>query len=82
MQALYFNFQKRLQFNLDWVQTFSITIFLLIGGWSMRIAISGSHSLGKSTLVSDFLKSHPNYDFEDEPYRALRQVHEIKFAEE
>ncbi len=48
----------------------------------MRIAISGSHSLGKSTFVNDFLKAHPNYSFEDEPYRALRHEHDIKFAED
>jgi len=47
----------------------------------MRIAISGSHSLGKSTFVSDFLKAHPNYAFEEEPYRVLRHEHEIRFAE-
>lgn len=48
----------------------------------MRIAISGSHSLGKSTFVRDFLQAHPDYAFEDEPYRALCHLHEIKFAEE
>ncbi len=48
----------------------------------MRIAISGSHSLGKSTFVHDFIESHTNYAFEDEPYRALRENHEIKFAED
>lgn len=48
----------------------------------MRIAISGSHSLGKSTFVRDFLESHPQYSFEDEPYRALLHAYEIKFAED
>lgn len=48
----------------------------------MRIAISGSHSLGKSTFVTDFLKKHPDYSFEEEPYRALRHAHDIKFAED
>lgn len=47
----------------------------------MRIAISGSHSLGKSTFVRDFLKEHPDYAFEEEPYRMLRHEHEIIFAE-
>ena len=37
----------------------------------MRIAISGSHSLGKSTVVRDWLNSNPDYLWEDEPYRAL-----------
>ena len=35
----------------------------------MRIAISGSHSLGKSTVVRDWLNSNPDYLWEDEPYR-------------
>lgn len=37
----------------------------------MRIAISGSHSLGKSTVVNDWIGKHPNFKREEEPYRAL-----------
>ena len=37
----------------------------------MRIAISGSHSLGKSTVVNDWVARHPNFIREEEPYRAL-----------
>lgn len=37
----------------------------------MRIAISGSHSLGKSTVVNDWVARHPHFDREEEPYRAL-----------
>lgn len=37
----------------------------------MRIAVSGSHSLGKSTLVDDWLARHPQFTHEEEPYRAL-----------
>ena len=37
----------------------------------MRIAISGSHSLGKSTLVRDFKAAHPDFQLFDEPYREL-----------
>jgi hypothetical protein len=37
----------------------------------MRIAISGSHSLGKSTVVNDWVASHSGYTREEEPYRAL-----------
>lgn len=48
----------------------------------MRIAISGSHSLGKSTFVRDFLLAHPDYAFEEEPYRAIRHEHEIVFGED
>ncbi|MFM1890495.1 MAG: hypothetical protein RLZZ565_1252, partial [Planctomycetota bacterium] len=35
----------------------------------MRIAISGSHSLGKSTVVHDWVTAHPEYRREEEPYR-------------
>ena len=37
----------------------------------MRIAITGSHSLGKSTVVNQWVDSHPSYRREEEPYRAL-----------
>jgi len=37
----------------------------------MRIAISGSHSLGKSTVVNDWATLHGDYIREEEPYRAL-----------
>jgi len=37
----------------------------------MRIAVSGSHSLGKSTVVNDWVAAHPEYRREEEPYRAL-----------
>jgi len=47
----------------------------------MRIAISGTHSLGKSTFVSDFVEKHPEYVFENEPYRALMHEHEILFGD-
>ena len=37
----------------------------------MRISISGSHSLGKSTVVNDWVAKHPGFTREEEPYRAL-----------
>lgn len=37
----------------------------------MRIAVSGSHSLGKSTLVHDWVARYPQFAREEEPYRAL-----------
>ena len=37
----------------------------------VRIAISGSHSLGKSTVVNDWVAAHDRYIREEEPYRAL-----------
>ncbi len=48
----------------------------------MRIAISGSHSLGKSTFVNDFLEKNPDYIYEQEPYRALMHDHEILFGDD
>ena len=37
----------------------------------MRIAITGSHSLGKSTVVNDWVAARDGYIREEEPYRAL-----------
>ncbi|CAK6700738.1 hypothetical protein BBFGKLBO_02925 [Synechococcus sp. CBW1107] len=37
----------------------------------MRIAVSGSHSLGKSTVVNDWVVCHGDYIREEDPYRAL-----------
>lgn len=34
----------------------------------MRIAVSGTHCSGKTTLVEDFLERHPEYTHEPEPY--------------
>lgn len=49
----------------------------------MRIAISGSHSLGKSTVVNDWVAAHPEFRREEEPYRvlALNGPYEIRFRE-
>lgn len=38
----------------------------------MRIAVSGTHFMGKSTLIDDFIKNHPNYKREIEPYYKLQ----------
>lgn len=48
----------------------------------MRIAISGTHSQGKSTFVRDFLQKHAHYTFENEPYRAIMHQHEILFGDQ
>ncbi len=48
----------------------------------MRIAVSGTHSVGKSTLVWDFIKAFPGYVREEEPYRALCAVYPIQFGAE
>ena len=48
----------------------------------MRISISGTHSIGKSTFVQDFHRAHPDFEIEDEPYRQLAAEGErIHFAE-
>ena len=49
----------------------------------MRIAITGSHSLGKSTLVHQWVEAHGPYRREEEPYRALglHGPYEICFRE-
>lgn len=50
----------------------------------MRIAVSGSHSLGKSTVVNDWVARHPHFAREEEPYRALglHGPYEILFRDE
>jgi hypothetical protein len=37
----------------------------------MRIAVSGTHCSGKSTLVEAFLRAHPEFQHEPEPYATL-----------
>ncbi|TMJ22343.1 MAG: hypothetical protein E6G95_20905 [Alphaproteobacteria bacterium] len=46
----------------------------------MRIAVSGTHSVGKSTLVADIHSQFGEFIHEEEPYRALRDVYPIKFG--
>lgn len=46
----------------------------------MRIAISGTHCSGKSTLVEAFLQQHPDYSHEPEPYTALVEDHGEEFS--
>lgn len=48
----------------------------------MRIAISGTHYMGKSTLIEDFIQAHPEYKHEVEPYDQLQEVKEMELAEE
>lgn len=38
----------------------------------MKIAISGTHFMGKTTLIEDFIKQHPSYKREIEPYYKLQ----------
>jgi predicted ATPase len=37
----------------------------------MRVAVSGSHGTGKSTLIAAFLERRPEYAYEPEAYEAL-----------
>lgn len=37
----------------------------------MRIAVSGSHSTGKSTLIASFVAKRPHYVYEPEAYEVL-----------
>jgi len=37
----------------------------------MRIAVSGTHGVGKSTLIDEFLQKHPEFVHEPEPYTVL-----------
>ena len=43
----------------------------------MRIAVSGTHFIGKSTLIKDFIEKHPEYKSEAEPYYKLQDEHAI-----
>ena len=48
----------------------------------MRIAVSGTHAMGKSTLAEDFVENHPEFVLEVEPYYALQERFGVVFAEE
>ena len=48
----------------------------------MRIAISGTHGSGKTTLAEDFLAAHRDYLHEPEPYEWLEDVYGEAMSEE
>lgn len=48
----------------------------------MRIAVSGTHCVGKSTLIDEFLRVHPEYTHEPEPYTTLTEDFGEEFAAE
>lgn len=48
----------------------------------MRVAISGTHCCGKSTLIDVFLFSHDNYSHEPEPYEVLQELRGEDFGAE
>ena len=37
----------------------------------MRIAVSGTHHIGKSTLIEEFLRAHPDFTHQPEPYTVM-----------
>jgi hypothetical protein len=47
----------------------------------VRIAVSGSHCCGKSTLIADFLAAHPEFIHEPEPYEWLQELYGEEFDE-
>lgn len=48
----------------------------------MRIAVSGTHGTGKSTLIDEFLKTHPDFVHEPEPYTVLVEDFGEEFSAE
>jgi len=48
----------------------------------MRIAVSGTHCSGKSTLIEAFLLEHPEYVHEPEAYEVLSELHGESFSDE
>ena len=48
----------------------------------LRIAVSGTHCSGKSTLIDDFLLAHRDYEHEPEPYEWLQEMYGEEFAAE
>ena len=48
----------------------------------MRIAVSGTHCCGKSTLIDAFLLAHPDFSHEPEPYTVLVEDYGEVFAAE
>jgi len=48
----------------------------------MRIAVVGTHGVGKSTLIEEFLRVHPEYGHEPEPYTILVEDYGEEFSAE
>jgi len=46
----------------------------------MRIAVSGTHGVGKSTLIDKFLRAHPEFVHEPEPYAVLVEDYGEEFS--
>lgn len=48
----------------------------------MRIAVSGTHCTGKSTLIDEFLRAHSEFVHEPEPYTVLSEDFGEEFSAE
>lgn len=48
----------------------------------MRVAVTGTHGVGKSTLIEEFLRVHPEFEFEPEPYVVLVEDYGEEFSAE
>lgn len=48
----------------------------------MRVAVSGTHGVGKSTLIDEFLQKHPEFVHEPEPYTVLVEDFGEEFSAE
>lgn len=48
----------------------------------MKIAVSGSHCSGKTTLIDEFLRAHPDFSHEPEPYTVLVEDYGEEFSSE
>jgi len=46
----------------------------------MRMAVSGTHFIGKSTLIEDFVMKHTNYKSESEPYYHLQNEKSMELS--
>jgi hypothetical protein len=47
----------------------------------MRISISGTHCSGKSTLVDEFLLTHPSFEHEPEAYEAMHELNDESYSQ-
>ena len=48
----------------------------------MRITVSGTHGVGKSTLIDEFLSKHQEFTYEPEPYTVLAEDFGEQFSDE
>ena len=48
----------------------------------MRIAVSGTHGVGKSMLIEKFLRVHPEFEHEPEPYAVMVEDYGEEFSAE